>query len=205
MCGGPEPTHARQTRWHLQRLCCQAAQRSAARRYGGRQAPRAAYSGGCGTVGGRPSPCGGPPESKHHSSGSSQFGSKAYMRWGQAREARALKPIRTRRPASRRLESLYELPLYLFFGAVCGVVSASFSFSTRVATGECRPADRTICPAPPGRCDYGEHAALACSGRTRHVADTHPSLRALPRLQTRLTSCGSRTRSRQRSCPALGG
>lgn len=32
-----------------------------------------------------------------------------------------------------RLESLYELPLYLAFGALCGVVSASFSYSTRVA------------------------------------------------------------------------
>lgn len=32
-----------------------------------------------------------------------------------------------------RLESLYELPLYLVFGALCGVVSASFSYSTRVA------------------------------------------------------------------------
>ena len=33
-----------------------------------------------------------------------------------------------------RLESFLELPLYLLFGAVCGVVSASCSFSTRVAT-----------------------------------------------------------------------
>ncbi|KAI3429266.1 hypothetical protein D9Q98_005363 [Chlorella vulgaris] len=33
-----------------------------------------------------------------------------------------------------RLESLYELPLYLLFGAICGIVSASCSFSTRVAT-----------------------------------------------------------------------
>lgn len=32
-----------------------------------------------------------------------------------------------------RLESLYELPLYLVFGGLCGVVSASFSFSARVA------------------------------------------------------------------------
>lgn len=33
-----------------------------------------------------------------------------------------------------RLESFLELPLYLVFGAVCGVVSASCSFSTRIAT-----------------------------------------------------------------------
>ncbi len=33
-----------------------------------------------------------------------------------------------------RLESLYELPLYLVFGALCGTISASFSFSTRVAS-----------------------------------------------------------------------
>lgn len=39
-------------------------------------------------------------------------------------------------PVVRRLESLAELPLYLAFGGICGVVSASFSFSTRVATGE---------------------------------------------------------------------
>lgn len=32
-----------------------------------------------------------------------------------------------------RLESLYELPLYLVFGALCGAVSASFSYSARVA------------------------------------------------------------------------
>lgn len=31
-----------------------------------------------------------------------------------------------------RLESLYELPLYLLFGAICGAVSASFSYSARV-------------------------------------------------------------------------
>ena len=31
-----------------------------------------------------------------------------------------------------RLESLYELPLYLLFGALCGAVSASFSYSARV-------------------------------------------------------------------------
>jgi hypothetical protein len=36
-----------------------------------------------------------------------------------------------------RLESLAELPIYLLFGALCGVVSASFSFSTRIATGVC--------------------------------------------------------------------
>lgn len=40
------------------------------------------------------------------------------------------------RPTTRRLESMWELPLYLVFGAICGVVSASFSFSTRVATGK---------------------------------------------------------------------
>lgn len=33
-----------------------------------------------------------------------------------------------------RLESLAELPLYLVFGALCGAVSASFSFSARVAS-----------------------------------------------------------------------
>jgi len=32
-----------------------------------------------------------------------------------------------------RLESLYELPLYLLFGALCGAVSTSFSYSARVA------------------------------------------------------------------------
>ena len=32
-----------------------------------------------------------------------------------------------------RLQSLYELPLYLVFGALCGAVSASFSYSARVA------------------------------------------------------------------------
>ena len=34
-----------------------------------------------------------------------------------------------------KLESLAELPLYLLFGSLCGVVSASFSFSARVAEG----------------------------------------------------------------------
>jgi len=33
-----------------------------------------------------------------------------------------------------RLESLYELPLYLLFGALCGAVSTSFSYSARVAS-----------------------------------------------------------------------
>jgi H+/Cl- antiporter ClcA len=32
-----------------------------------------------------------------------------------------------------RLQSMYELPLYLVFGALCGAVSASFSYSARVA------------------------------------------------------------------------
>lgn len=44
--------------------------------------------------------------------------------------------VRPNHPVVRRLESLAELPLYLAFGGICGVVSASFSFSTRVATGE---------------------------------------------------------------------
>ena len=32
-----------------------------------------------------------------------------------------------------RLQSMYELPLYLVFGALCGAVSSSFSYSARVA------------------------------------------------------------------------
>lgn len=52
--------------------------------------------------------------------------------------------IHATRPLPCRLESLYELPLYLFFGAVCGVVSASCSFSTRVATGGCQGSGRAL-------------------------------------------------------------
>lgn len=74
-----------------------------------------------------------------------------------------------------------ELPLYLLLGALCGAVSASFSFSTRVATGASRapPVAGASSPACPAGL-----AHLPCASPPRGRPSMSPAL--LP--QTRSTS-----------------
>lgn len=75
-----------------------------------------------------------------------------------------LRPSHTTLPSLCSLESMWELPLYLLLGGVCGVVSASFSFSTRVATGaalqglHCRGCTRSTAVDAPTSTPADPHA-----------------------------------------------